>query len=258
MGRKKVTEEEFFKRCFKWHGDKYNYSKVVYDGMAKKINILCNLHNIEFTQNASDHACGKTGCPECVKEARRAAFQLGFEEFVRRAKNKFGDKYDYSKVNYINKRRKVIIICKEHGNVYVSPEDFLANKFGCPKCGNKMSAINSGGFYNIAKASRREFVGSCTLYAIELTINNFSCIKIGISVNVNRRCRDIKKSGYSTNIIYSDNYNDINDAIIAEYFYHNEFKSYTTNVPVPFDGQYECFSISIKDKIINRLQPNEL
>lgn len=259
MPRKKTTEEEFFKRCLEKHGNKYDYSNIEYDGMGKRIHgIICNIHNTVFSQFAHDHASGKTGCRECVKHARRLAFQLGFDEFEKRAVRKFGSKFDLSKVNYINKRRKVIIVCKRHGDVIVSPEDFLANKYGCPKCGNSMSSITSGGFYNIVKANRRQYAGECWLYVIELSINDFSCVKIGISTNVNRRCGDIKKSGYSTTILYVDKYSDINDAIIAEYFYKNEFRRNVTDVPVSFCGQYECFSISIRDKIISRLQPNEL
>lgn len=36
-------------------------------------------------------------------------------KFIEKAKNKHGDKYDYSKVEYINSTTKVCIICKEHG-----------------------------------------------------------------------------------------------------------------------------------------------
>jgi hypothetical protein len=37
------------------------------------------------------------------------------ELFIEKAKKIHFDKYDYSKVNYINDRKKIIIICKIHG-----------------------------------------------------------------------------------------------------------------------------------------------
>ena len=40
------------------------------------------------------------------------------EEFIERARKVHGDKYDYSKVEYINSRTKVCIICPEHGEFW--------------------------------------------------------------------------------------------------------------------------------------------
>jgi hypothetical protein len=256
MPRKKIPKEEFFKRCFDKHGNKYDYSNTHYDGIGKKIKIFCPQHNIYFFQLASDHSRGKTGCYECIKEARRNAFALGLNEFKKRAKIKYGDKFNYSKVKYVNKRKKVIIVCKEHGDVLVSPEDFLANKHGCPKCGK--SIINNINFFSIIKAIKRQYSGTCSLYVLELTIDDFSCIKIGLSSNVTKRCKDIQKIGYSTKILYEKKYNDFNDGVITEYFYNNEFRNHKVKVPIKFAGYSECFSIIIKKSIINRLQLTEL
>lgn len=43
-----------------------------------------------------------------------------------------GDKFDYSKVDYINNRTKVCIICPIHGEFWQTPHDHL--RFGCMKC----------------------------------------------------------------------------------------------------------------------------
>lgn len=45
-----------------------------------------------------------------------------------------GDKYDYSKVEYINNRVKICIICPTHGEFWQSPKSHL-NGRGCQKCG---------------------------------------------------------------------------------------------------------------------------
>lgn len=55
------------------------------------------------------------------------------EEFISEAKNVFGEKYDYSKVEYKNSVHKVIIICAEHGEFLKSPQKHL-NGQGCRQC----------------------------------------------------------------------------------------------------------------------------
>lgn len=60
--------------------------------------------------------------------------RLTTEEFISRAKEKHGDKYDYSKVEYINAHTKVIIICPEHGEFKQTPSAHKNNGMGCPNC----------------------------------------------------------------------------------------------------------------------------
>lgn len=55
------------------------------------------------------------------------------EQFLEQCLNKFGSKYDYSKVEYINTKTKVCIICPIHGEFWQTPEQHLKGK-GCPKC----------------------------------------------------------------------------------------------------------------------------
>lgn len=40
------------------------------------------------------------------------------EIFIEKAKKVHGDKYDYSKVNYIDNKTKICIICPEHGEFW--------------------------------------------------------------------------------------------------------------------------------------------
>ncbi|MGR5172694.1 hypothetical protein ACPV4O_15965 [Vibrio owensii] len=58
------------------------------------------------------------------------------EQFIIKAKEKYGDLYDYSKVDYLNQNTYVQIICLVHGSFYTSPKNFLAanKKVGCPVC----------------------------------------------------------------------------------------------------------------------------
>lgn len=61
------------------------------------------------------------------------AKRLTQEEWIKRAKDKHGDLYDYSLVEYINKETKVTIICKEHGPFEQIPNNHIRGK-GCAEC----------------------------------------------------------------------------------------------------------------------------
>ena len=58
------------------------------------------------------------------------------EEFIKKARKRHGDKYDYSKVKYISAKDKVIITCPKHGDFYKIPNSHL-NGRGCPKCSSQ-------------------------------------------------------------------------------------------------------------------------
>ena len=84
----------------------------------------------------------KRACPKCGNSKKGQDKKLTKEEFIEKAKKIHGDKYDYSKVDYINNRTKVCIICPEHGEFYTRPEVHLAkNKHGCPMCFYKEQSI---------------------------------------------------------------------------------------------------------------------
>lgn len=61
--------------------------------------------------------------------------RLTTEEFIGKAKEIHGNKYDYSKVEYVNIRTKVEIICKKHG-VFFQISKVHLEGHGCDKCGD--------------------------------------------------------------------------------------------------------------------------
>ena len=54
--------------------------------------------------------------------------------FLKKAKEKFNSKYDYSKVDYINNHIKIIIGCQEHGEFEQTPMAHLMCNVACPEC----------------------------------------------------------------------------------------------------------------------------
>ena len=109
------------------HGDKYDYSKAVYNGYDKKICIICPKHG-EFWQIVRHHLDG-AGCRKCSHDEK-----YNTEEFVKKAKKVHGDKYDYSKVDYVDKKTKVCITCPKHGEFWQVPSRHLSGH-GCLLCG---------------------------------------------------------------------------------------------------------------------------
>ena len=61
--------------------------------------------------------------------------QLTTDKFIKKAKTIHGNKYDYSKVKYVNNHTKVCIICPIHGEFWQTPMKHLIGR-GCPKCGS--------------------------------------------------------------------------------------------------------------------------
>lgn len=59
--------------------------------------------------------------------------RLTIQQFVERARKAHGDKYDYSKVEYINNSTKVCIVCPTHGEFWQKPNNHFQGK-GCRDC----------------------------------------------------------------------------------------------------------------------------
>ena len=135
-GNKKLTTEEFIRRAKEIHGNKYDYSKVVYVNAHTKICIICPEHG-EFWQLPSDHL-NTNGCEKCGIEKRASLRIMNTEEFIRRAKEIHGNKYDYSKVVYKGSDQKVCIICPIHGEFWQIANDHLRGSH-CPSCSVRMS-----------------------------------------------------------------------------------------------------------------------
>lgn len=126
-GSKPLTIDDFIKKSISVHGNKYDYSQSSYTNLHSKIKIICREHGA-FYQNAHVHMAG-FGCPMCSNTARHTT-----ESFIEKAKQVHGDKYDYSKVNYINACTKIHIVCNTCGNnLYVTPNSHL-NGSGCSEC----------------------------------------------------------------------------------------------------------------------------
>lgn len=142
------TTEEFIQKAKEVHGNKYDYSKTEYNGSHSKITIICPEHG-EFQQIAKEHL--KYGCKKCADKLVGDRVRLNTDEFIKRAKEIHGDRYDYSKVKYEQFDKEVCIICPKHGEFWQTPHTHLSeNIHECPFCANEKN-INEERLYNQLK-----------------------------------------------------------------------------------------------------------
>lgn len=130
VGKNKTTDE-FIEMARKIHGNKFDYSLTNYKNSKIKVKIICQFHGL-FEQTPSNHLNGQ-GCPECGFESISKSKTKTTDDFIKKAQKVHNDKYDYTKVNYINGNTKVIIICPIHGEFEQKPSIHLNCK-GCQKC----------------------------------------------------------------------------------------------------------------------------
>ena len=71
-------------------------------------------------------------------------------KFIAKAQARYGDKFDYSRVDYVNSYTPVTIFCPIHGAFQVKPHNFLHYKYGCPKCGHSEAGKKRCGENNVA------------------------------------------------------------------------------------------------------------
>jgi hypothetical protein len=128
-GAPKVTFDQFLKRAHDVHGDKYNYDESSFKGMTKNMKIICPIHG-EFEQTPKSHTVQKSQCPKCS-----GTYKNTKEDFINLSKEKFGDRYDYSLVDYEKTEKPVKLICPIHGEFEQTPYHHLLSKTGCPFCG---------------------------------------------------------------------------------------------------------------------------
>lgn len=114
------------------HLNKYDYSLVKYKNSITRVKIICEKHGT-FTQKPQKHLMGR-GCPICGIITCSNKNRFTTEEFIIKAKEIHGDRYDYSLVEYEIANKKVKIICKKHGLFTQTPSKHLFCSRGCPIC----------------------------------------------------------------------------------------------------------------------------
>lgn len=131
-GQNRLTREKVIEQFIEVHGDNFDYSKVVYVNTHTPVEVYCKKHNLIFFPTPKNHKSGAK-CTICGREVQTEKACKGLNKFIKDSKEIYGDKDDYSLVNYVNNKKEVIITCSLHGQFNVRPDLYLQGK-GCLEC----------------------------------------------------------------------------------------------------------------------------
>ena len=164
----------FIRKALRKHGDKYDYSNVTYVKATVNVEIICRVEGHKpFPQTPNNHLSNR-GCPMCryIKLSNKRKLKL--KEFIEKANEVHGvERYNYSKVNYVNMNTNVIIICPNHEEPYEfkqTPNNHLRGQ-GCPLCGINKLKLTLDEF--IEKANEIHGVGRYDYSKVKY-VNNYT------------------------------------------------------------------------------------
>ena len=118
------NQEDFLRKCYDKHGDKYDYSLVEYTGSQNKVKIIFEGKIYEQKAGAHIHSSGLV---------EKVILKKTTKQFIKESNEIHNFRYDYSKVDYVNNQTKVIIICPIHGDFEQVSSSHLSGA-GCPHC----------------------------------------------------------------------------------------------------------------------------
>ena len=172
---KRLTQEVVLVRFKEAHGDRYTYDNMTYVKAHDKVWITCSVHG-DFPQQAQDHWEGH-GSKYCNDLACKYNQRDTLEEFIEKAINRHGDRYDYSRVNYTNSNGIVDIICKVHG-VFHQLAGVHKSGHGCDECAIEKNA-------NLKRKEESVFIQEAIeMHGDKYIYDNVNYIRIMDKVNI--------------------------------------------------------------------------
>jgi hypothetical protein len=142
-GRPATKFSVFVKRAKVKHGDKYGYHEQDYTNLVTKTRITCKACSEDFWQRPHDHFKG--GCQTCaLKITGHIAFEKAKNSFIERAKEKHGNRFEYSRVEYTGRKNYIEIRCAEH-DVWFNciAGNHLNGDGSCPICSVEKSTAHA-------------------------------------------------------------------------------------------------------------------
>ena len=242
---RKMTLNRFIEKAREVHGDWYSYDHVDYVNNRTKVNIVCPTHG-SFWQLSNVHLNGH-GCPKCKGDKVRDSKSSTTEEFKEKAREVHGNKYDYSKVDYVNRYTKIEIVCLEHGSFWQTPNIHL-NGHGCSRCTMGFQKYNLNQW---VKEETKEHYDPCNIYLIEMYNENERFLKLGITI---KKVKYRYKSKTETNSYQYKNILELlttkKKAVLAELQAKEKLDDYVYVPCNKFAGWTECFSLEAKDDLL--------
>jgi ssDNA-binding Zn-finger/Zn-ribbon topoisomerase 1 len=137
--KRRQGRDDFIAKAIAVHGDRYDYSEVVYTNIMASVAIICPEHG-RFLQAALNHLAGHK-CNKCKYAADSINRRMTHKEFVKRANIKHDSFYSYP-MQYKGITDLLDIECPTHGIFQQQSGNHLAGA-RCPSCSIKLSKVES-------------------------------------------------------------------------------------------------------------------
>ena len=204
-----IKNQWYIQKFQEVHGNKYDYSKVVYINSSTKVEILCREHGI-FQCTPNNHITKSSGCPACAPN--QAKTMQGY--YIPLLNKIHHNKYSYEAFIFMGVETKSTIVCPIHGD-FLQDIHTHQQGHGCPRC---------AGFHQD------------TIYLLRCLHTNL--IKIGITKNLTRRLNTIGGSLQVLHSIKCDNPRQY------EQHLHLLYQQYRRRNNSVRDGNTEFFQLS--------------
>jgi hypothetical protein len=246
-------------------GKLYSFKIIASQNLRNtKIQFICNQHG-EFIISYSSLA-KSPGCPTCSRLNSQSARKIGLqkknaetlkyrtEQWINRATQMHGEKFDYSEVKYFDAKTPVIIICPTHGQFKQIPDTHL--KSGCRLCADEdlLGKYSEKYFTDNPSTSSQDAI----LYYIKFIHEDEIFYKVGITTtSVKNRFSMTKSGGIKVDILSTTKLTLI-EAFRAEQIIQNSHGARFRYKPIiggksPRDlriGPTECFSEQLPNEIV--------
>jgi predicted nucleic acid-binding Zn-ribbon protein len=142
---KKTRQERFLRNARAKYGDTYDYSLVEYQGREIPVKIICKVHGVfpitprTFLQGQSKHP--SHGCPKCDGIKEQKSTKITQDVFLQTVREKHGEKWDLSTVQYRNKHQILGLSCPDCNESFNTTTEKLMDGLGCPRCEGRIKDL---------------------------------------------------------------------------------------------------------------------
>lgn len=123
----------FIQKAVDVHGDKFDYSNVIYNKSTDKVSIICNLCKFSFMTLPHNHLNGR-GCKKCQYNNLSQNQPKTKDWFVKEATKIHGDKFDYKDSEYVNHKTSITIYCNQCKSHFKQRAGSHLSGRGCKQC----------------------------------------------------------------------------------------------------------------------------
>ncbi|CAH9012620.1 putative protein of unknown function DUF723 [Vibrio phage 141O35-1] len=213
------SASEFERKAASVHGKRYDYSRVIYKGRHVKVVIDCEKHGM-FEQTPHAHLRGEK-CIACSKEESTHNTKKTTSHFCAEMTSKYGDAYDYSRIEYVNYHTDVTVGCPSHGYFKKTPHALMKGQ-ACPFC--TIDSVDKG---------------ICYLYVMRVE----GLMKVGITKNLGERQASLNGTGFDHVLLKHWRLPTRSEARRVEKHFHDVLSRHSSSKLKGIQGWTEHFDI---------------